>query len=103
MVRHIVLVRFRKDVTADTKNSIFNQLSQLKTQIDGILGFQSGPNNSPETELTRGYNDLFWVDFETHDARNKYLSHPAHEIAGKRLVDNSEGGLEGLVVADLTI
>lgn len=103
MIRHIVLVRFRGDVSRDEKNSIYRELNGLREHLDGILDFQSGPNVSPETELVRGFNDGFWVDFRDAAARYAYLVDDKHKAAGGRLVGLAEGGLEGIAVADFAV
>lgn len=103
MIRHIVMVKFRKDVDTDTKESIFSQLNNLRTQINGILDFRSGANVSPELPLVRGFNDLFWIDFDNAASRDDYLAHPAHVAAGKRLVEHIEGGRDGIIVADIDV
>jgi len=103
MIRHIVLVKFRSDIESDLKASIFSQLDQLRTQINGIIDFHSGANVSVELPLVRGFNDLFWFDFVDAASRDEYLVHPAHVAAGKRLVEHLEGGRDGIIVADIEL
>lgn len=101
MIRHMVLVRFQSNVEASVKRSIFAQLNDLRNDVTGIVDFQSGANVSPESDLIRGYQDLFWIDFVDAEARDAYLSHPAHLVAGARLVNHTEGGKDGILVADI--
>ena len=103
MIRHIVLVRFRADTTAEQKAAVFDKLAALRNHLPGITDFQSGRNVSPETQLTRNFNDLFWFDFEDANARDIYLDDPAHKAAGANLVAHTEGGPDGLIVADIEI
>ncbi len=103
MIRHIVLVRFRGDVSPEEKESIFRELNGLRNHLEGILDFQSGPNISPETALLRGFNDGFWVDFRDAAARDAYLEDDKHRDVGGRLVALAEGGLDGIAVADFTV
>lgn len=103
MIRHIVMVKFRKDIESDVKESIYSQLEALKMHINGFINFRSGANVSPEIPLVRGFNDLFWIDFEDAVSRDEYLEHPAHVAAGKRLVEHLEGGRDGIVVADIDL
>ncbi len=100
MIRHIVLVRFRGDVTDQEKADIYRQLGALRDHLPGIVDFQCGANVSQETPLVRGLNDGFWFDFEDAGARDAYLDDERHKAAGGRLVDMAEGGLEGITVAD---
>ena len=103
MIRHIVLIRFRPDVTPDQKAAVFERLEALRNHLPGITDFQSGRNVSPESHLIRDYNDLFWFDFEDANARDIYLGDPAHKAAGADLVAHTEGGPDGLIVADIEI
>ena len=103
MIRHIVLVRFRDDITAEQKAEIFDGLNALRNHLPGIADFRSGPNTSPEHHLVRGFNDLFWFDFEDVNARDTYLDDPEHKAAGARLVSLTEGGRDGICVADIEV
>jgi len=103
VIRHIVLVRFKGDVSPEEKDSIFRDLNGLRDHLDGILDFRSGPNVSPETALVRGFNDGFWVDFRDAAARDAYLADDKHRDVGGRLVALAEGGLDGIAVADFAV
>ena len=100
MIRHIVLVRFRADVTDQEKADIYRDLGKLRDHLGGIVDCQFGANISPETAVVHGFNDGFWFDFEDAAARDAYLEDDKHQAAGGRLVEMAEGGLEGITVAD---
>ena len=100
MIRHIVLVRFRADVTDQEKADIYRALGELRGHLGGILDCQFGPNVSPETAVVHDFNDGFWFDFEDAAARDAYLNDEKHKAAGSRLVKLAEGGLGGITVAD---
>jgi hypothetical protein len=102
MIRHIVLVRFRPEVTAAEKASIYAELESLRELVPGFLRASYGPNVSPEG-LGKGYVDGFTMDFSDEAARDAYLVHPAHQAAGARLVAALDGGIEGLVVFDFVV
>ena len=102
MIRHIVLVRFRPEITEAEKASIYAELESLRELVPGFLGASYGPNVSPEG-LGKGYVDGFTMDFSDEAARDAYLVHPAHQAAGARLVAAVDGGIEGLVVFDLVV
>lgn len=103
MIRHFVLLRFRDDVSEETKVSIYGDLDALRGHIDGIRHFQAGPNISVEYELIRGFKDAFWFDFEDAKVRDAYLVDAAHQAAGARIVDHTVGGPDGVVVVDMEI
>ena len=100
MIRHIVLVHFRQEVTAEEKAEIYRELEALRGHLPGIKDFQCGANVSPETALVRDLKDGFWVDFEDAAARDAYLEDDKHQAAGGKLVGLAEGGLAGITVAD---
>jgi hypothetical protein len=100
MIRHIVLVKFPAAVGAETIDPLFRALDDLRTVAPGMLSFKSGANVSPEG-LTRGFTHAFVADFADVAARDAYLVHPAHQAAGARLVAAAEGGIDGLIVADI--
>ena len=103
MIRHMVLVRFRSDVTDDQKAALFDGLNALRNHLPGVLDFRSGRNVSPETHLVRGFNHVFWFDFEDARSRDIYLDDPDHKTAGAQLVAHTEGGRDGLMVADFEV
>lgn len=103
MIRHIVLLRFRSDVSADTKRMLFAELADLRGHLHGIVDFRVGPNVSPETPVIHGFHEGFWVDFVDAAARDAYLDDPAHKAVGARLVAHADGGLSGILVFDMTV
>ncbi|MBT8456450.1 MAG: Dabb family protein [Rhodobacteraceae bacterium] len=102
MIRHIVLVRFRVDITEDVIESIFGGLTALQTKLPGILGVTAGRSESPE-QMERGYMHGFVIDFENWQALDRYARDPDHKALGAQLVDHAEGGRDGLLVFDLPV
>lgn len=102
MIRHIVLAKFRTDVAAKERFSIFAQLAALEGVVPGMINFNAGENASPEV-LNRGFTHAFTVDFRDDTSRDAYLVHEDHKVAGDRLVAALDGGLEGLLVFDLEL
>lgn len=100
MIHHIVLVKFKAEITADEKTVIWDRLAALDAVIDGIESMVFGGNVSPEG-VSRGYNDGFVMVFRDAAARDVYLEHPAHKAAGASLVAALAGGLDGLLVVDI--
>ncbi len=49
MIRHIVALKFKPDVTEAKKAELYAALKGLDAHIDGILDFRSFPNVSIET------------------------------------------------------
>lgn len=100
MIRHIVLLKARPEVTDAHIASIFADLHALK--LPGILAIHSGRSESPE-KIERGYLHGFTVDFAGWDALAAYQAHPDHKRLGAALIAAAEGGLDGILVFDLAI
>ena len=98
MIRHIVLLKARPEVTEAHIQGIFADLHSLK--LPGILAIHSGRSESPE-KIERGYLHGFTVDFANWDALAAYQAHPDHKRVGAALVAAAEDGLDGILVFDL--
>jgi hypothetical protein len=98
MIRHIVLLKARPEVTEAHIQAIFTDLHNLK--LPGILAIHSGRSESPE-KIERGYLHGFTVDFADWDALAAYQAHPDHKRVGAALVTSAQGGLDGILVFDL--
>jgi hypothetical protein len=102
MIRHIVLIRFRADVSEDTISAIFADLHAIKAKLPGVLSITAGRSESPE-RIERGYMHGFVVDFADWDALAAYQDHPDHRRVGAALVDHAVGGIDGILVFDLPV
>ncbi len=102
MIRHIVLIRFRAEVTEEQINAIFADLHQIKNVLPGVLSITSGRSESPE-QIERGYMHGFIADFADWTALAAYQAHPDHKRVGAALVANAVGGLDGILVFDLPV
>lgn len=100
MIRHIVLLKARPDVTEDYLKAIFADLHTIQAKLPGILAIHSGRSESPE-QIERGYLHGFTVDFADWDALAAYQSHPDHQRVGSALVAAALGGIDGILVFDL--
>jgi len=103
MIRHIVALRFRAGTSAAVKAGLYADLAALGGHIDGILDFRSFANISPETPVVRGFNDLFWFDFRDTAVRDAYLVDPVHQAVGARIVAETEGAADGVLVLDVAL
>ena len=100
MIRHIVLLKARPEVTDAHIAAIFADLHALN--LPGILAIHSGRSESPEN-IERGYLHGFTVDFADWDALAAYQDHPDHKRVGAALVAAAQGGIDGILVFDLPI
>ncbi|WP_245258829.1 MULTISPECIES: Dabb family protein [unclassified Chelatococcus] len=101
-VRHVVLVRFATGTEQGEIEAVFDALANLRAVVPGMLGFEGGHDTSPEG-LARGYTHGFVVDFADAAARDAYLAHPDHKVAGAALVALCEGGIDGILVLDFEL
>ena len=100
MIRHIVLIRFRGDLSEGAIARLLAPLAPLSER----LGFPAvwGRSESPE-KIERGYLHGFVADFASWDALAAYQADVQHKAFGASLVEHAEGGLEGILVFDLAI
>ncbi|WP_282150862.1 Dabb family protein [Ruegeria atlantica] len=102
MIRHIVLTKFRSDVTEETIGKIYRGLSDLTDALPGAGGFTGGRSESPE-QIERGYKHGFVIDFDDWTALASYQSNERHKALGAQLVENTVGGIDGILVLDLEV
>ncbi|MCK7611062.1 Dabb family protein [Roseibium sediminicola] len=102
MIRHIVLIKFKPDVSEETISDLFAELREIEKQVSGIRGITSGRSESPE-KIERGYMHGFVVDFDDWDALERYQTHPDHKALGGKLVANAIGGIDGILVLDIPV
>ncbi|MCB9994611.1 MAG: Dabb family protein [Hyphomicrobiaceae bacterium] len=100
MIRHIVLIRFRPEISEDEIGALWAELREIDGKIPGLLDIKAGRSESPE-KIERGYMHGFMVDFSSWEGLAAYQAHPEHKKFGARLVASAAGGLDGLLVFDL--
>jgi Stress responsive A/B Barrel Domain len=100
MIRHIVLLKARAEVSETQITAIFADLHAIKAQLPGVLAIHSGRSESPE-KIERGYLHGFTVDFADWAALSAYQDHPDHKRVGAALVAATQGGVDGILVFDL--
>jgi hypothetical protein len=102
MIRHCVFGKVRADVSETELAAIHVDLEALRAVIAGMGPVVFGANVSPEP-FARGFTHGFTIDFRDAAGRDAYLAHPAHGLAGARLVAALNGGIDGLFVLDFEI
>jgi hypothetical protein len=78
MIRHIVLLKVRPEVTDAEISAIFADLAAIRDKLHG-----------------------FTVDFTDWAALQAYQDHPDHKRVGAALVAAAIGGIDGILVFDL--
>lgn len=83
---HVVLVDWRPDTPADALAQLSEGVGRLRDDVPGIISVVTGPSVSVEG-LESGFEWALVVTFDSADARDGYLPHPAHapvaEIIGR--------------------
>lgn len=95
LLRHVVLFKFKKDVTPEQIKEVETAFGQLPKKIDAIESFEWGTDNSPEM-LAQGYTHCFLVTFRDEQGREEYLPHAAH----KEFVELALPRIESALVVD---
>jgi Stress responsive A/B Barrel Domain len=100
MIRHIVLVRFRPDLSGADVAALLAPIGAIARR----MGFQAawGRSESPE-KIERGYLHGFTADFADWPALAAYQADAEHKAFGAGLVAHAVGGIDGILVFDLAI
>jgi hypothetical protein len=98
-VKHVVLLKFRKDTSPEKIKDLFTWLGNLRQHMRGILDFSAGAYSSPEG-LNRGYTHGFVMTFADAASRDLYLPDPAHKKIVDLLLPELEGGVSGVLAFD---
>jgi hypothetical protein len=89
VLRHIVLYKFKDDVSPAQVQQVVDAFAALPGKIDGIVAFEHGTNVSPEGK-SDGLTHAFVVSFQDEKSRDAYLKHPAHDEYVKVVRDRRE-------------
>ncbi|MBC2603004.1 Dabb family protein [Puniceicoccus vermicola] len=78
MIRHLLLIQFKEDVTADQIDEVATLFRQIPEKIEGVVSAEWGANNSPEHK-NQGYSHAVLMNFADEAGRENYLPHPEHD------------------------
>lgn len=84
VVQHIGLFQFKEDAAKDAVREALLELDAVASRVPGIIGYQSGMNNSPEN-LDKGFTHAFITTFESVEARDAYFTNPARMDLAQKL------------------
>jgi hypothetical protein len=97
VIRHVVCIRFRKDVPADAVHALVETLRSLPPKIPEIRFYQVGQ------DVVRGPNsaDVALIsDFDDLDSLGRYRMHPEHERVVEEYI---RPHLEAITAADFEV
>jgi hypothetical protein len=78
MIHHIVLFKFKKDISKENIDLLYENFLKLKDEIPWIVSITWGIDISIE-EKAKWYNIAFLLIFENKKDRDDYLPHPKHQ------------------------
>jgi len=78
MLRHVVLFKFKEDVSDKQIDEVVAAFGELPSKIGAILDFEAGTDVSVEGKAD-GFTHAFLVTFRSEAGRAVYLPHPAHQ------------------------
>ncbi|HUY32018.1 MAG TPA: Dabb family protein [Pirellulales bacterium] len=78
LLRHVVLFKFKDDVSAEQVREVVQAFAALPGKIDVIVDFEHGTDVGVE-DRSAGFTHAFLVTFRDTAGRDAYLPHPAHE------------------------
>jgi hypothetical protein len=97
-IKHIVLIKFKEDVSDEQINDCFFQLANLK-QVLAILSFKRIKYNSNEG-LNQDFIHGFEMEFSDEVARDQYLNSEMHGKVAKNIIQYIHDFPRGLIAFD---
>jgi hypothetical protein len=99
-VEHIVLLKWKDEVTPAQEADVGAKLVALKDKIPGVVSITFGHQSSPEAATKgHGFDAALTVIFATAAARDAYLPNPEHQA----VVTVLKTLLADLAVVDYTL
>ncbi|MEF2966550.1 Dabb family protein [Paenibacillus sp. M1] len=99
MFEHIVLLKFKPDVSDTEKEDAVKRAHDFKGNIPGIVDLSAGINMTEEKEHMQGFTLGIRVTFEDQQACRDYVQHPLHQI----FLRSIGPFVEGIVVMDYPV
>ena len=103
MIRHSLHLNFKDEAIQAEIDDAIAAFKDIKNQMKGVLNVEHRKNIGSEPSLVRGFCDVIWFDFETIEAKNAYMVHPSHKIAGGKIVKLLNGAKDGLFVCTIEV
>ena len=100
MIKHCVFLNFKSETSESEQFDIFEGLSNLKNQIEGLNDFEYG-NNLDFEQKSADFNSGFIASFENRQALLEYNEHPEHALLGSKLISMCKEGHQGIIVFDI--
>lgn len=99
MYEHMVFFKLKESTSREKEQDLLEMLLALKGKIPEIAELTAGFNKTEETDKQQGYSLGLRVTFESKQALDEYLPHPAHQ----EFVSAVQKEAEDVVVVDYPI
>jgi hypothetical protein len=87
MLQHVVLFSFPSEPSEEDWQEMQSHVRSWPSEIGGIEALRLGP--SINTERTRGYHHLLYMEFVDQDALVRYQQHPVHKKFLQWVIDHN--------------
>ncbi|XP_043717432.1 stress-response A/B barrel domain-containing protein HS1-like [Telopea speciosissima] len=78
VVKHILLAKFKDDTPPEKVDEIIKNFANLVNLIEPMKSFHWGKDISTSNKH-EGFTHVFEATFESLEAVNEYVAHPAHD------------------------
>ncbi|MCX7847570.1 MAG: Dabb family protein [bacterium] len=100
MIVHYAFFKWKRELDSATLQRLREEFAALQAVIPEIRSFRWVYNNSTEN-LDKGFREGIRVEFDSIEARERYLAHPAHvAFATDVVIPALEDGLASVLVFD---
>jgi len=100
MIIHLAFFKFRPDLPDEALERLRRGFGELQSSIPEIRRFRWVRNNSSEG-LDKGFVHGILMEFDSVEARQRYLDHPSHRAFARDVVIPAlEEGLNSVIVFD---
>ncbi|KAL5981610.1 hypothetical protein ACLOJK_015677 [Asimina triloba] len=84
LLQHILVVKFKEEITPERIEEIVKQFASLQKVIKQIKAFYWGKDVSRE-HLQQGYTHVIEIHFENEDDVAEYIINPDHDYFDKHI------------------
>lgn len=89
VVKHIVLAKFKDDITAEKIEELIKGYANLVNLVPPMKSFHWGTDVSAEN-LHQGFTHVFESTFESTEGVAEYVAHPAHVEFANLFISSTE-------------
>ena len=77
MIKHIVMAKFKPEVTQEQQVEAMGKMREASAQIPSVKNFIIGP--ALDLEGKPAYSGVMLIDFDDETQLKAYLDHPVHK------------------------